>query len=57
MADTAHRLTDEKLEEMERGCLPFIPERKRKSKRRLTNTFPDLPNRTKPNAYGWEEVA
>ena len=30
MADTTHRLTDEKLEEMESGCLPFIPERKRK---------------------------
>ena len=25
MADTAHAKTDEKLEEMESGCLPFIP--------------------------------
>ena len=24
MADKAHRLTDEKLAEMESGCLPFI---------------------------------
>ena len=25
MADTAHYQTDLKLEEMESGCLPFIP--------------------------------
>ena len=34
MADTEHRLTDEKLEEMESGCLPFIPERKRLYRKR-----------------------
>ena len=56
MADTAHRLTDEKLEEMESGCLPFIPERKRKFKRRLMNTFPSLQNRTKPSGNFWNKV-
>ena len=30
-ADNAHRLTDKKLEEMESGCLPFIPEPTKKS--------------------------
>ena len=25
MADTAHAKIDQKLEEMESGCLPFIP--------------------------------
>ena len=37
MADTAHRLTDEKLEEMESGCLPFIPERKRPYKKKMAD--------------------
>ena len=56
MEDKAHRLTDEKLEEMESGCLPFIPGRKRKYKRRLMNTFPNLPNRTKPSGNFWNKV-
>ena len=33
MADTAHAKTDLKLEEMESGCLPFIPELTKKSER------------------------
>lgn len=31
MEDTARRLTDLKLEEMENGCLLFIPGRKKES--------------------------
>lgn len=37
MADTAHRLTDEKLEEMESGCLPFIPGVKRPCKKKMAD--------------------
>ena len=55
MADKAHRLTDEKLEEMESGCLPFIPERKRKSKRQRTNTFPNLPNKMGLSGSFWSK--
>lgn len=47
MADKAHQLTDEKLEEMESGCLPFIQERKRKFRRQQMNTFLSFPNRMK----------